>query len=121
MWTSPKIIALCLVCFQQTLSCPILDAALARRRSGESLGLSVSDLQRAHQPRPGASSHVHGESAAEAFAKMNLVLLADSVRTAPCDGFTHEDLNGAARVLYALRNAELDRGFQSRADRHGRI
>ena len=63
----------------------------------------------------------HGESAAEAFAKMNLVLLADSVRTAPCDGFTHEDLNGAARVLYALRNAELDRGFQSRADRHGRI
>jgi hypothetical protein len=79
--------------------------------------LSLADIARANSPRPQPGSHVRGDSPADAFRRMNLVLQADPVSTAPCSEFEHERLNQVARVLYSLRHAELDTEFRSRQDR----
>jgi len=79
--------------------------------------LSATDLELAHTPRPLPSSHVHGKTPAEAFARMNKVLLRDGVRTAACDTMDHGALNGVFRRLHALRAPELDAIFKGAEDR----
>ena len=95
--------------------CPVMEKlsrmAPAKRR------LAEADLARAALPRPAAESPVHGDTPADAFHKMNEVLIADAVQTAPCASFDHPSLNAVATVLHKLREADLNAGYVSRGDR----
>ena len=82
-----------------------------------SASLSVRDLRRAHIARPADDSHVHGATAAEAFAKMNDYLAATDIETAPCDEFDHAALNDVARVLHAVRVPEMHQIYKANVDR----
>eukprot|EP00966_Prymnesium_polylepis_P212902 4930940-Prymnesium_polylepis.1 len=68
-------------------------------------------------PRPAVSSHVHGETPAAAYAKMNRVLQEQPVRTASCESFEHASLNNVTRVLHSLRSPDLQDFFASKGDR----
>jgi len=78
---------------------------------------SHADIKRALQPRPASSSHVHGATPSQAFQAMNKVLDFDAIKAMPCDSFTHEELNGIAKVVYSMRAPELDKGYRARSDR----
>lgn len=95
--------------------CPVMERL--SRMPAASRRLSDKDSARAAQPRPDKSSAVHGATPADAFAGMNKVLLADAVRTAPCESFDHPSLNSVASVLYKLREADLDAGYKGKKDR----
>lgn len=78
---------------------------------------SSTDLKRAQTGRPTASSHVFGETAADAFGSMNKFLAAGLARTKACNQFDHTSLNGLARILYASRSADLDELYRGKGDK----
>ena len=86
------------------LGCPALKSLL-KPLGSESL--TEGDRRRLSLARPGASSHVYGEDAAQAFSRMNVFLSSSLARTRSCDEWAHAELDAVARELHAARIAPV--------------
>jgi len=77
---------------------------------------SARDVARALQARPFDDSDVHGDTAEEAYSKMNFYLQA-RYATKPCSEWTHEDLDASAALLYSAKAQKLDLTYKAAGDR----